>query len=204
MSAADHRRHSETAAAKARDHRGRFDPTTQVVAGPDRISSQGRWRTDYDYRNSGEDYYWGGGSYNPSVRHLTHAAQYEALAKKHRHAAESLEGFEEAQCGSFPPETRVQCPLLGQLTSAEDIEDGIRVRFADDIDMNAAVAHLRCHIAFSRARGKDGMDSCPLYLEDVRASRVGSSSEVDFQVEKRSDLNKLRRRMRTHVVPESR
>ena len=83
-SAADHRRHSETAAAKARDHRDRFEPTTRVEAGTDRSISQERSRTDYGYRSIGEDYYWGGGSYNPSERHLTHAAEYEALAAEHR------------------------------------------------------------------------------------------------------------------------
>ena len=200
MSVEGHRREAQKHAEEAREHKGHFDSEFRIDPGRD--GTGGRWGPDYDYRKSGTNY-WVGSSYNPSERHLTHAKEHEAHAQKHRRAARSLEVFEEAQCGAFPPETRVLCPLLGQLDSVENIPSGSRIRFADGVDVDAAVAHMRCHIAFARSHSRVGMDNCPLYLEVVRVSRVGPGSEADFLVVGTNELKVLRERMRRHVAPES-
>ncbi len=165
--------------------------------------SNDRYNSGNEYRYSG-DYYWQPRTYNPTERHLAHASRHEAHAREHAEAAKRLESFEESECGSFPRETRILCPLIGQLASVKDIPGGSRVRFADGVDVNAAVAHMRCHLAFARAQAREGMNSCPLYLEGVRVSRVGPGSEVDFLVEDENDLGALRERIWTHVASEAR
>ncbi len=202
LSVEDHRSRSQEHAAEARAHRERYDADEQVTPDPERRSEQGRWARDYDYRGSG-NYYWGAGNYNPSQRHLRIAREHEALAQTHNEAAHFLEQFEEAQCGSFPPETRVLCPLLGQLVSVEDIPGGSRVRFVEGVDLNAAIAHMRCHLAFARTQAESGMDSCPLYLKGVRVSGVESGSEVDILIEEPRDVEELRDRVKGHLILES-
>ncbi len=210
MSVAGHRSHSQEMSEKASEHRDRYDPDAEVERLPGRPSRSEMWGGDSNdrynsgngYRYSG-DYYWQPRTYNPTERHLAHATRHEAHAREHAEAARSLESFEDDQCGSFPHETRMVCPLIGQLASVEDIPGGSRVRFADGVDVNAAVAHIRCHLAFARSQGRAGMESCPLYLEGVRVSRVGPGSDVDFLVEDSNDLAALRERIRAHVVDEA-
>lgn len=200
MSAEDHREHSDAHARRAGKHEALHDPEASVEPDPGRPAASDRWGADYDYRYSG-DYYWGGRVYNPTARHRAHAEKHQAHAREHLDAARVLEGFEEAQCASFPSETRAVCPLIGQLVSVEDIPGGSRVRVADGVEVNALVAHIRCHLAFARARKREGMDTCPLYLEGVRVSRVGPGPEVDFLIEGTSELEQLRETMRAHVAP---
>lgn len=49
---------------------------------------------------------------------------------------------------------RRDCPLQGQVVSASNIADGVRVSFAEGVDMNAVIAHMRsrCHMAFALLR----------------------------------------------------
>ena len=203
MSAEEHRRESDEHAEKAREHTSRYDPSTRIERDAGRLSDSGRWRQDYDYRDT-EDHYWGGDSYNPSSRHLADARKHEALAAEHLESARYLERFEEAQCASFPPDTRAKCPLLGQMISIEEIPGGDRVRLAKDVDVDAAVAHMRCHIAFARSLGHSGMNSCPLYLDGVRVFRNGTGDEVDFLIGDgdAEELEALRKKLREHLLLE--
>jgi len=110
-----------------------------------------------------------------------------------------LESFEEAECAAFPPETRVVCPLLGQVDAVEDISGGVRVRLAEDVPLHAALAHMRCHLAFARARGRVGMQECPLYLSGVRIEPAAGSRSVDLLVADPADLETLRLRPLRHL-----
>lgn len=69
--------------------------------------------------------------------------------------------------------------------------------------MNAAVTHMRCHEAFARARGREGMDTCPLYMPGVWVERFGTSSEVDLLALDPDDVGRLRQRTRAHLGMEA-
>ena len=118
-------------------------------------------------------------------------------------AAESLDSFEEAECRAFPPQTRGACPLLGQIESVEDVFGGVRLRFIEGVNVNAAIAHTRCHLAFARTRGRIGMESCPLYIIGVEATRLENSGTVELSVGNEEDLEELRRRIREHLIVDS-
>ena len=102
MSAEAHRREAEEIAREAREHREHYNPDARTyLPGP----YVGR-----DYRYHGSDFYWTSRQYNPTAGHLAFAEKSERHAQEHREAARVLETFEEGQCGSFPPETRVVVP----------------------------------------------------------------------------------------------
>lgn len=192
MSAEAHRGEAAEHAAEMREEREQYDPTASR-----RYPSH-----PYGSRSAGylhRDFYWSTREYNPTESHLTHARKHERHVKEHIEAARVLEDFEEGQCRSFPPETRVACPLEGHVEAVEDVFDGVRIRLDERIDVNAAITHMRCHVAFARTRARIGMDSCPLYLPGVRVERVGTSRSVDLSVSDRRDLGDLRARARSHA-----
>lgn len=138
--------------------------------------------------------------YDPTQVHSGHAHVHEEHAEAHRQAAQALEQFEQEQCASFPAETRSSCPLLGTVTDVEEIEGGVRVRFAEDANVEAITAHVRCHFAYARTQGYEGMDACPLYLEGVSIRRVEGEPAVELTVDERGRVEELRARARAHVV----
>ncbi|MEQ9077161.1 MAG: hypothetical protein RLP09_25090 [Sandaracinaceae bacterium] len=141
--------------------------------------------------------YYGIDVYNPTREHRRKARQHRLLAEQHRSAAAALEAFEEQECARFPPETRAICPLLGQLASIEDVEGGVRLRFADGVRENAIAAHMRCHLAFGRTHGREGMDLCPLYVD---GASVGSNDGITLTTSAGDDaVAELRRRSRAHA-----
>ena len=195
MSAEAHRREAKEHFREKAEHRERYDPEARDVP-------VGRWygAPPYGYRDN--DFYWGTGEYNPTAIHLRQAAEHERHAREHLEAARALEEFEEGQCQASPPETRVVCPLVGQVKAIEDVARGVRVQIAEGVNVNAAVAHMRCHQAFARTRGRVGMDTCPLYLRGVYVERTGQSRAVDLTVSDADDLDELRRRARLHLEPQ--
>lgn len=197
MSAAEHREVAHRLYEESRGHEGRDDSKESAARRPVR----GRLITpDYGpYRPGDFDYWWDGGSYDPTVRRLERADEQERRARDHLRAAKKLEGFEEAQCRSFPPEIRSYCPLQGQVVSASNIPNGVRVSFAEGVNMNAVIAHMRCHMAFALAQGREGMDECPLYLEGIEVERSGRGREVDLTAESASVVRALRQRTQEHL-----
>ena len=197
MSAEAHRSDAAEHGGAARESREQYDPDAKMPVGDWYAYPYSR---GYLYRDS----YWSRRQYNPTEHHLTNAREHERHMREHLEAARVLEEFEEGYCSSFPPETRVACPLLGHVEAVEDVFDGVRVRLDESIDMNAAVAHMRCHVAFARVRARVGMDDCPLYLRGVHVERVGNSRSVDLIVADRHDLDDLRDRARGHARTEPR
>lgn len=136
--------------------------------------------------------------YNPTTFHSADAAEHHAIAEEHRRAAAELRAFEEEECGSFPAETRASCPLLGQLASVEDVPGGVRLQFKDEVNSDAAHAHVRCHNAFARTRGRDGMDHCPMYVDGVRVERDDDGSTL-LLVEGDAAVGEVRTTARAHA-----
>ncbi len=199
MSASAHAASADEAAKRATGHRESYDPEAREVR--TRLRSYGAYGYDlyglsYGYGGY-SDLYWEVEVYNPTRRHLARAKREEKHATDHRAAAEVLERFEAGQCSAFPPETRAASPLLGQVEDVADVYGGVRLRFAPDVDMNAAVAHVRCHLAFARTRARIGMDECPLYVGGVDVERLPRSRSIELSVADPEALEELKRRAHT-------
>jgi len=205
-SAEAHRREAAKHSGEAAEHLEGYDPEARGVpcrrwygraTSTRRTGGRGAYPQRYRYPYCVSDFYWATGEYNPTAIHLTHAADHERRAREHLEAARALEQFEEEQCQAFPPETRVVCPLLGQVDHLEDVSGGVRLQLGEGVNVNAAVAHMLCHQAFARTRGSAGMDECPLYLPGVRVERIGRSRSVELTDPE--DVDELRRRARMHL-----
>lgn len=182
MSAAEHRRAADDEAAAAVEHSQHRDGT-----GPP---------TSFNATTEEADFF-GEPVYSPNMVHLDLSGEHRELAAAHRAAARALESYEDAECGAFPAATRASCPLLGQVVSVEDIEGGVRAVFGESVNVDAATAHVACHIAYAGTAGHEGMDGCPLYLRGVRSVRSGPST-VDFTID--GDVAELRARLSAHVA----
>jgi len=62
------------------------------------------------------------------------------------------------------------------------------------------MAHALCHLAFARTRGRIGMESCPLYVTGVAATRLEGSDVVELTAGDQDELEELRHRIRKHLV----
>ena len=205
-SAEAHRREAAKHSGEAAEHREQYDPEARAVpcrgwygraTSTRRTGGKGAYPGGDGHPYCLSDFYWATREYNPTAMHLTHAADHEQRTREHLEAARALEHFEEEQCQAFPPETRVVCPLLGQVDALEDVSGGVRLQLGEEVNVNAAVAHMLCHQAFARTRGNAGMDECPLYLPGVRVERIGRSRSVELTDPE--DVDELRRRARTHL-----
>ncbi len=104
--------------------------------------------------------------YDPSEFHWREAREARRRAAQHRAAAEELESYEERECGRFPPGTRTQCALLS-VVEVRDVPNGVALELVEGVNTEAVADHIRCHIAFAAARGRDRIAHCPLYVDGV-------------------------------------
>jgi hypothetical protein len=137
--------------------------------------------------------------YNPTEGYLRQADEHRAHAKEHERAAAALEKFEEGECREFPESTRAACPLLGPVAKIDDVERGVRVTFASGTRVDAVVAHMRCHYAFSRAHGFDARVSCPLYMPGIQIEQAGAAA-VDIKQQNKEQVADLRARAREEAI----
>ena len=181
MSAEAHRQKAVEEAREGQAHQQRYDSWA-------RGSHEGQ-RRDPDQLEP----------YNPAAVQRRLAREHEKHAREHLEAARILEAFAEAECGEFPPQDRVVCPLIGQIDAFEDVSSGVRIRLAEGVDVDAAISHMHCHLAFARTHGRVGMDECPLYLRGIRVERVARSRSIDLIPANPDDLEALRLRTSLHV-----
>lgn len=164
MSAEEHEAHAGDHDSAADEHAEQHEPTaTSTISGQAPTLGQMMIGTDI---------------YNPTASHHLESEQHRAIADEHRRAAEQLRAFEAEECGRFPTETRAACPLLGHLASVQDVEGGVRLTFDVNVNQEAVHAHVRCHNAFARARGRAGMDHCPMYVDGVRVEQDESGGTL--------------------------
>lgn len=161
MSAADHERTAAQHEEESDRHAEEFEPSQS------RSSSGSSLLLGTDF---------GTDVYNPTESHLVLADRHSEIAAQHRAAAAALRDFEHEACARFPDTTRASCPLLNQLVTVEDVPGGVRLGFSTDVNLDAVFHHIRCHIAFARVRGRDGMDGCPMYVEGARVEQ--SDAEI--------------------------
>ena len=183
MSAEQHRAAASRHEAHAGQHEEEFDPDARDTRA-----------------TTGAGFEFAEEIYNPTQSHANAAAREHAVAEQHLQAAAALEAYEAEECGSFPAATRATCPLLGQLERAEDVDSGVRLYFQDQVNADAVYAHIRCHIAFARTAGREGMDGCPMYVPGVTAERE-SSGAVVLRSDDAAAVAEIRARARGHLAP---
>jgi len=120
-----------------------------------------------------------------------------ALAREHEAAAGALVAFEAVECAAIPPAERAPCPLLGVVEGARQVEGGVTLTLADGADIGGILRHARCHIAFGRRRGREGMASCPLYVEGAEIER--DDGRLLLRTTLPSAVEEVRRRAASHV-----
>jgi hypothetical protein len=138
--------------------------------------------------------------YDPRGQHLARAEKLSKHAQEHEAAAASLQSFEQAECKDFPPAIRSACPLLGPVVELVDIPGGIRARFKDGIQVDAVVAHMRCHFAYAQAHGFDTAVGCPLYVRGIEIRRASDAHAVEIVGRDASITNEIRSRAREEAV----
>ena len=131
---------------------------------------------------------------NEGPRRRAEAAREHA--RQHESAAKFLERFEDEACAGVPAASRAACPLLGPLESLEDVPGGVRVTFADKSRVKTAIAEMRCHYAYARARHFDETVGCPLYMKgiEVRPSLDPRAVEIVAHDEATTTLIRARAR----------
>lgn len=139
--------------------------------------------------------------YNPTDRALADAERHLRHAREHEAAAAALEGFEEAECRDFAPKARAACPLFGPIASIEDRADGVRILFAAGAPVAAIVAHMRCHLAFARARAFADAGECPLYMRGVEIAASPDGRGVDVTGHELALVAEIQARSRLSSTP---
>lgn len=185
MSAEDHRRAAAGEQAESDAHGSRYDPDTRATTGSSSAPNS--------------DLFYGPEVYNPTEVHRHASEEHRTLAEQHRAAAAALEAYEEQECGRFPAATRAACPLLGQVAEVEDVDGGVRIELAEEAMRDAVADHMRCHVAYARTQGREGMDQCPLYAEG--ASVTSDADGVILTTDAGEEaVGELRRRARAHAA----
>lgn len=123
---------------------------------------------------------------------------HQSMAAAHASAAQELESFEHEQCAAFPTQTRTRCPLLGTVKVATPIENGVQLELFPGVNREAVVAHVKCHHAFARSQGFEGMPSCPLYLRGLHVEE--SETGVVITTDKPEVVDDLRARSLSHAA----
>lgn len=188
MSVEEHREAAEKEEQKAEKHEEQYDPEAKAT------------KVEADVQNEpGAGVEYTTEEYNPTVRHLEEAETHEEHAKQHEQAAQKLVGFENEHCEKFPEESRAQCPLMGQVRAVEEVDDGAKLMVAEEVDLDAIEDHMRCHFAYARTVGYEGMDTCPLYLEDLSIDSSEEDHAVFIRTSDASNVEQVRQRSRDHV-----
>lgn len=193
LSAAGHRQQAARERARAEDSFARYQPTARasMPGGPAGSTDAPRL---YPL-----DLY----PYNPTDRALADAERHLRHAREHDAAATALEGFEEAECRDFSPAVRAACPVLGAVAAIVDRADGVHIGFEADANVEATVAHMRCHLAFARARGFRDAADCPLYMKGVEIAAAADGRGVDVTSRDGSVARQIQVRTRLVSTPAS-
>jgi hypothetical protein len=147
-----------------------------------------------------EGYYYDRSVYDAKNEHLARSRELRAHAQEHEAAAAYLEKFEEVQCKEFPSSTRAACPLLGPVVRMTDIPAGVRVEFARGARVDAALAHMRCHLAFAQARGFQTASSCPLYMKGIEIRPGAEPRTIEIVSTDAKVAHEIQRRSREEAI----
>ncbi|MEQ9080913.1 MAG: hypothetical protein RLP09_44025 [Sandaracinaceae bacterium] len=179
-SSAGHDDAAEREEARAREEEGRYDPSADRPTG------------------TTQPELYGLSTYNPTAVHLQHAAEHREHAEQHRAAAEAHAQFDQQHCGRFPAESRVACPLIGQVAGVTDVSRGARLELAEGVDRAAFIDHIRCHLEFAATEEHPTADHCPLFVEG--AVLEASDDDLVLAAPSAPAQERLRALLREHVL----
>lgn len=137
---------------------------------------------------------------DPTAGHVREARRLRELAREHEAAADALAAFEAVECAAIPPTERAGCPLIGVVEASRPIEGGVTLAVVEGENLTGILGHARCHVAFGRRRGREGMTSCPLYVEGAEIERI--DGRLLLRTTQPSAVEELRRRVALHVGDE--
>ena len=121
-------------------------------------------------------------------------------ARQHAAAAEFLERFEDRECRDVAPGSRAACPLLGPVTRLEDVPGGVRVWFANAKRVPAAMAEMRCHYAYARARHFEEAIGCPLYVRAIEIRQALDPSAIEIVSRDEKTTRRIRETAREQAL----
>ena len=119
-------------------------------------------------------------AYDPNENYQHEVVSRREHARQHAAAAELLEQFEDRECREVPAASRAACPLLGPVTRLEDVPGGVRAWFANAKRVPSAMAEMRCHYAYARARHFDEAIGCPLYVRAIEIRQALDPSAIEI------------------------
>jgi hypothetical protein len=184
MSAADHRREAAREMAYARDQTAQYDPQSDVLLG------------------TGErDDLYPVIVYNPDEGRLRAAEAHMGHAREHLAAAEVLERFEAEECAQVPAEARGACPLIGGVSSVDDIPGGVLMRLEPGVEAAPLAARMRCHLAYARARAYEQNQACPIYLRGVIITTPASGGTIGLTSGEAEMIELIRKLIRAQILP---
>lgn len=187
MSAEEHRREVYSHLREAQSHEAQYDPNAAPAAALRPVPIEtGPGGPTVEY--------W---VYNTTEHHLADAAVERDHAMEHARAAQALEKFESAECQGIDPVVRRGCPLLNPyVTQVTETAGGVELKLKPNAPGASMVQRMRCHLAFARTRGFEGVPYCPLYFKgvDIQLSKDGSC--VNVQGESPAVAAEIRQRAR--------
>jgi hypothetical protein len=132
--------------------------------------------------------------------HLRKAEDLREHARQHAAAAVYLEQFEDDACAGIPPSARAACPLLGPLVRLDDVPGGVRATFVDASRVRSAIADMRCHYAFARARHFEEAVRCPLYVRGIEIRPGLDPRSVEIVARDEATVRLIRQRSRSEAI----
>jgi hypothetical protein len=139
-------------------------------------------------------------AFDPNEGSRRRAEAAREHARQHESAAKFLEQFEDEACAGVPPSSRAACPLLGPLERLEDVPGGVRVTFADRSRVRTAIAEMRCHYAYARARHFDEKVGCPLYVKGIEVRQALDPRAVEITARDEATTKLIRERSREQAT----
>lgn len=151
----------------------------------------------------GHRYVWGISfgdvNYDETTERLRRALNLRRDARAHREAIEEAERLEEAMCQSSPHHARDACPLTGRVWATEEIDGGVRLSFADDANVDAAMSDVRCYLVHGRTSGHHDVESCPFHVPGLEVHQ-STPLVLELTVDGASAIEELRRRTRPTLL----
>jgi hypothetical protein len=118
----------------------------------------------------------------------------------HELAGTTLATFEATACEGVPRSARAACPLLGPAVAIDDVPGGVRVTFTPTVHVEAALAAMRCHLAYASAHGWGANAGCPLYVPGIEVRAGGDPRTIEIVSANPSVTAEIRRRSREEAI----
>jgi hypothetical protein len=180
-----------------------------LVRADDMSAAQHRTTAEQEQASAAREARASGGGTSPSPapggldvtdEHRRRAEELREHARQHEAAAAFLEQFEDEACAGVPRSERAACPLLGPLVRLDDVPGGVRATFVDPSRVADAIAEMRCHYAFARARHFDDPIGCPLYVGGIEIRRGLDPRTVEIVAHDDKTVRLIRERSRVEAV----